>query len=106
MEHTPGPWRVEGCQVGKNIVTGKPLLAYLDIMTDDNEWVICRIQAGIGETSNEQAWANARLIAAAPDLLAACEAMLDAWCGYEMLAALDINTQNLVEDAIAKARGE
>ena len=56
-KHTPGPWRVES--VG----------AEFEVLQSDGVRVLatCHVQAG------EQA-ANARLIAAAPDLLAACSA--------------------------------
>lgn len=39
-------------------------------------------------------------------LLAACEALLSAWDGYEMTAALDVNIRNQTLAAIAAARGE
>lgn len=40
---------------------------------------------------------------AAPDLLEACEALLDAFEGYEMMAALDYKVQDLARAAITKA---
>lgn len=52
--------------------------------------------------------ANARLIAAAPDLYAACEALWEAWSDGEMgdwRGALD-NALRLATAALAKARGE
>lgn len=51
--HTPGPWIVD-----------EPV-----IMSEDNGYTICRI--GDGETEEFQDVPNARLIAAAPELLEA-----------------------------------
>ncbi len=45
-------------------------------------------------------------LTASPRLLAACKAMLDAWDGYEMLAALDSNVRQEAEAAIAEAEGK
>ena len=57
--HTPGPWRVQiGDEPGE-----------WDVTTDEDEpWFICTCHDGID--GNPQR-ANAKLIAAAPDLLAA-----------------------------------
>ena len=97
--HTPGPWKV----------VRHPRIAHVDSETS------------VGSGANGMAsvaWltggrvgqeANARLIAAAPDLLAALEALVlaapdsDAWsvaATRELRAARD-----LAEEAIAKARG-
>jgi len=48
---------------------------------------------------------NARLWASAPDLLADCKALLEAFEGYEMLAALAIDVQEKARRDIAKAEG-
>lgn len=57
-EHTPGPWTVEAFdRLDKQIVIGPYHIAWVD--ADD--------------LSHEEAAANARLIAAAPDLLAALQ---------------------------------
>jgi len=87
VEHTPGPWRIDpdATFIGDHYVgTDKADIA---LMAD---WSL--------DLEPEQ-WANARLIAAAPDLLAALEAAIAvhgatySW-GRNALAAL------------AKARGE
>ena len=57
--HTEGPWKVDGL----NVVTEHPA----DIG-------IAKMYHGIGQPTR----ANARLIAAAPDLLAACESAWEA----------------------------
>lgn len=49
---------------------------------------------------------DGKLMAAAPELYAACKALLDAFEGYEMLAALASETQAMVRAAIAKADGK
>ena len=59
MEHTPGPWR----QVGHTIWAGEPNTTNGPI-------------AEASGTTSEEVEANARLIAAAPELLSACEEAL------------------------------
>ena len=53
--------------------------------------------------------ANARLIGAAPELLAACEAILKKWDFHDVtqseLSAEDIDIYNLVSRAVQKAKG-
>jgi hypothetical protein len=57
----------------------------------------------------DEAEAHARLIAAAPDMLAALvtalEMLVDSW-GDEQIAAGDDQVANVLKAAIAKARGE
>ena len=91
--HTPGPWTFElndsiglwmiGCASDYNFAS-----VYIDANLPDGFQGVPAI-----------AQANARLIAAAPDLLAACEAMLD-----------DHTTNGeawlMLKAAIAKAKGE
>lgn len=85
--HTPGPWTVsiEGL-VGSYRVEESAAHEREAIRADDNERA-CRITE-----------ADARLIAAAPDLLAALEQI--ARTGYT-----DIGDRLMVEAAIAKATG-
>ena len=64
-KHTPGPWRID--EWG-DIVAG-----LRDIAETAHIW-----NDGGDDTLPEMRRANARLIAAAPDLLAACKALLDA----------------------------
>jgi len=91
MEHTKGPWRQTTSTV------------YDQIETADGE-LICFL--GMKENSK----ANARLIAAAPDLLAACE--LAAKYVSKMVAD-DVKTAmppiialNRIEAVINRAKGE
>ncbi len=64
MSHTPGPWRsVEGALGAFEITAGTHQIAQ---------------RAGWNRATTEESWANARLIAVAPDLLAALRSYLDA----------------------------
>ena len=60
-----------------------------------------------GETPTTEQILNARLIAAAPDLLAALEALLDApeWERFESVSADFVRAQDAADDAIRKAKG-
>lgn len=84
-KHTPGPWRL-GPSLG-------------EVRDDDNN-VLCDVY----HDSDEQAEADTRLIAAAPDLLAACEALLNEARQYFPMVCGEAITQG--EAAIAKARGK
>ena len=88
QRHTPGPWSVE---IDHHNNAPEYIRAYADGEMYDLASVLC------DETGNAKA--NARLIAAAPDLLVAlCEAV-------EIIegTGLDATTQR---EAIAKATGE
>ena len=63
-KHTPGTW----------VVTGPDDEPYGDIKVGVHQRAVCRLwQDDAPEHSyNAEQWANARLIAAAPDLLTAC----------------------------------
>ena len=81
IKHTPSPWSVGGVS-GQEIYGGGRLIA--------NAWTD----------------ANAALIAAAPDLLAALEQSLMALIGYQHQNEITKAAQNSARAAIAKARGE
>jgi len=99
-EHTPGPW--------DEMVIGRDN-QFIEIENKDQS--ICTV---LNFDTDENMFANACLIAAAPDLLAACEA-IDAELMH--LEASDLALFYQIEDemadviikmrqAIAKARGE
>ena len=71
-EHTPGPWRAELAKNQSNLIYIVPEVApdtYIaDIWPDDRD-----CEGPFTETN----WADARLIAAAPDLLKALELILE-----------------------------
>jgi hypothetical protein len=79
-KHTPGPW-----QFAPGRFNAEPILGSPGTVTD-GEWIVCTIE-GVGSDSNppdaidreyeEMTLANARLIAAAPDLLAAAKEVLE-----------------------------
>lgn len=92
MSHTPGPWKWE---------TNWRCAGSLKGAFVDNVGNTCRIadvesQGGVG--NQETCEANARLIAAAPDLLAACIAL-------QMEAAARGCGLRIADEAIAKAKG-
>jgi hypothetical protein len=94
-KHTPGPWFIgDDNNAGCEVIAG-PVAIPLDRTPrcpgGGSEYVISR----------EEMIANSRLIAAAPDLLAACERLLR-WAGWPH-AEKDIE---LARAAIAKAKGE
>lgn len=96
MSHTPGPWAVGD----KRGVWAGPV-----VMANDG-------QRGVAFVCGESD-ANARLIAAAPDLLAACEALCDRLTGWMDETAADDDDRerqdeaalDMADAAIAKAEG-
>lgn len=93
--HTPGPW--EYC-------TGPSLNGrYHTVETkrdkDEDQLMICECYEG----TDEQNEANARLMAAAPDMLDALQLVLDTY-GFD--SSTDSSIWQTVTAAIAKATGE
>lgn len=94
---TPGPWYLDDQD---------PDDKYRYVMADeapDADWAICRVTLISDRTAGE---ANARLIAAGPELLAACKT-INEWIdgtGTFMLSGDHVNLQKL-RAAIAKAEG-
>ena len=84
--HTPGPW-----YVGERAASG------IDVRAVDSRDLLA--QACIGRLNCE---ANARLIAAAPDLLEACKQLYEY---MPTLTALQRRIAAEAEQAIAKAEG-
>ena len=68
MSHTPGPWRKLNAPESSND-------AYW-IEPDDRGTIVASIQLN-SERGYDERTANARLIAAAPELLAACQSLVD-----------------------------
>ncbi len=95
-EHTPGPWEVDGAKVWAR-TGGSPFLVARTIHPTADH--VGPITAGME--------ANARLIAAAPELLEACEGMLQLEAtirehfGHRYPADLDANCRR-ARAAIAK----
>lgn len=104
IEHSDGPWTYED----------EPSSGYREIY---NSWgnTIAKVEAWDGDNAPEfmaQAEANARLIAAAPDLLEACRSFLsivNAACemNEKILRLSELDAQiNLALFAVSKAEGK
>lgn len=99
-QHTPGPWRIKQSSANGNNF----------IYPEGSEDAICGVRFHLDFDAHE---ANARLIAAAPDLLEAVEVLLGGLeAEYpESKFGIDFRTQmrirmNKARAAIAKARGQ
>ena len=62
MKHTPGPWRA--------------VLTYVHSVREDRRTTTSVADCGLTPSRAEEAQANARLIAAAPELLEACKELV------------------------------
>lgn len=102
MSHTPGPWNLTGASFGHSIgANGIRIAQTANIVHEGSE--------GVHEEK-----ANARLIAAAPDLLDACKALLSAMKtapGHYLpdLAQSPLPFEYATDDirqAVEKAKGE
>lgn len=96
MQHTKGPWRVErGQEI--DVVSSSPNLSA----------TVATITARSGSLTAE---ADARLIAASPALLEACEAVLLVKCGCYSSVEDDWHSKNCLvpklRAAVAQAKGE
>lgn len=91
MPHTPGPWRAEFAVISYCVV-------YQDECGDD--WYIADI---FDNPASGSPIANARLIAAAPDLLAFCQDLLGTW---RTGGGFTDDHERLLRDAIQRATGE
>lgn len=92
--HTPGPWSYKHCKVWSHESNGN------DFICDANTF-------DLGKEANE---ANARLIAAAPELLEALIAVrAEIWSAFNEQRSMNLNEQNvalsLADALIAKATG-
>lgn len=95
--HTPGAWRITDDFIGVHDQQGR-CIADMD-------------SEGAPDIGYDESLANAHLIAAAPDMLAALEALLEGTC--EAMSFLDTHLvehlkplADAAERAIAKAKGE
>ncbi|GGD11873.1 hypothetical protein [Aureimonas glaciei] len=78
-DYTPGPW----C-----IAHRKGVLAVRGAATEHVAQISSVFQIGYGPTSSEEAKANARLIAASPELLEALQSVMAEWRdGYGLKCA-------------------
>ncbi|AYJ87634.1 hypothetical protein D3Y57_19045 [Sphingomonas paeninsulae] len=72
-QHTPGPWRVDDYHDGFEIVGN---VARATRFGKKGEWTVASIEMDMPDGAET---ANAHLIAAAPDLLAALEALVSSF---------------------------
>ena len=105
QKHTPGPWHVKD---HGNDSEGTKIMVYVSRPETENTCKnpdVCRVYQIGGDRSSERFY-NARLIAAAPDLLQALEALYNsAPCAKPANAELWEALQ-LTREAIRKAKGE
>lgn len=94
-KHTPGPWNIRRAQFP---VDGE----YDYAIYSDVDRVLAEVFGRAGQNIFPPAEANARLIAAAPDLLAAAKLIASFAVSWEPLTPGDIR---MLTDAIAKAEG-
>lgn len=73
-KHTPGPWLLE--RAGENLLGSS--IGHLIATVEGTSTFYVGKSADLGPISEEATEANARLIAAAPELLAGCQAILRA----------------------------
>lgn len=96
MAHTPGPWH---CHYLGSLATG---ITTASIDEFNKEGDRGDLIAWVPHDRNEEA--NAALIAAAPDLLAACQRVISYWnCGPRYIDGVDVD--DVVKAAINKAEG-
>ena len=86
-KHTPGPWHIYPDYAESYIESG-------------TGYEVCQVMTNHPKNADTQA-ANARLIAAAPELLDALQAALDDYAGID----INLNWQETARAAIAKATG-
>jgi hypothetical protein len=96
-KHTPGPWAVDG-RADHHLLVGAPGRRLRQVVAE-----VPLVVGGLADPTPE-AEANARLIAAAPDLLAACRDVLEFLDNGTPLHPGSLLHQE-VEAAVARAEG-
>jgi len=103
--HTPGPWDVAECNESVPLPAGYPVSIH-KAGQRSNESRICDMAAqGDQKYDPDVTWANAHLIAAAPDLLETCRRLLD-WCEVDVFGdKFPSGYRQEAEKVVAKAEG-
>jgi len=91
MSYTPGPWHWWTPEQAAAADFG-PYNGPVVVTDEADQWIICEVASGI---EGDPEHANARLIAAAPDLLNALE---------QMVANAEVLERNLASFALVRAR--
>jgi hypothetical protein len=86
-QHTPDPWKSE--EDGNNGIE----------VVDQDLCVVAEIMPRYGDGVCDEDWANARLIAAAPELLAALQRIVKATFNYEDLTQPILDAQSVIAKA-------
>jgi hypothetical protein len=116
-QHTPGPWRIheatESPQIGVVANLGEKPWTYASAWVSRGNKIIAETTMQCGAVGGfprvqvyEEMMSNARLIAAAPELLAACEALLRLYGPDGDFASNATKTYDAARAAIAKATME
>jgi hypothetical protein len=99
MKHTPGPWKMTDRKAAMGNNCG--------INIESQDLIVCRLPDGAstdGGYSFPHQLSNAKLIAAAPDLLEACQkAKMAHWENRRTFTDKDHKLMNTLCDAIKKA---
>ncbi len=116
--HTPGPWKAHNQDVTVERELGDDGVRFWDVV-GEGPWrgAVCTVHSAvhIDGISLDERDANARLIATAPDMLAACESVIPKGVCLtnknipdDFTVSLDCTMGDLrnIAAAIAKARGE
>lgn len=102
-KHTPGPWLHSG-------ETGDGKIQFVESDQEKDNWNCLRAEIESDDCNYEMAVANARLIAAAPELLAACKAWDEGFVEGEQFTPEQFRVwvnerRRMAREAIAKAEG-
>jgi len=104
--HTSGPWETSGC----TIYAGETMLACTYCEENRHLHTIEADDAipdstGIHGNGLDEAWANARLVAAAPDMLEALREMLSMFGDHEQYDEDSAQVISQTRQVLAKAEG-
>lgn len=108
-QHTPAPWAIETCNENGPFLDSFYITTKTKTWDDnENERVVCRFPTGTGQFGDigQENLANARLIAAAPDLLSVLIQLLPMAEAHYKTSSEGAPSILVARAAIAKAKGE
>lgn len=106
-KHTPGPWHSKVWSYQSHTSGSDRGGQWRELMIESKTDTVCRIESVYRESiteSDEIKEANAQLIAAAPDLLAACKAVRASVAAHADYGDI-MNDIDILDAAIRKAEG-